>query len=176
MKGRYGSVNKKIIKTKKALRNALNKLRASQRVQDITVARLCREAGINRTTFYKYYSLPNDILKECIDEIYLQAMEGVSLVKNSPSVGIYSLILKLCYMYYENSDIMRYYLESNGNDLLAVQRLFLKEAKNNLPENNTVFISGGVVAIIAQWCRSDFNSSPENIAQILTDFILKLII
>ena len=58
----------RIEKTKKKLRDALKKLSRVQPIDQISVSRLCQEASINRTTFYKYYAVPSDIEKELIDE------------------------------------------------------------------------------------------------------------
>jgi len=170
-------MNKKVLNTKRALRDALCLLMQSQNVQDVTVSQLCREADIDRTTFYKYYSLPSDILNEYVDEIYLQAMEGVSLVKDRLTADeIYSFLLRQCYMYYENSNLMGCYMECNGMNLPNLQRLFVKEAKDLIPEDIDVyFVSGGVNAIITQWLLSDFDTTPESIAQRLTDLILRVI-
>ena len=61
-------MDKRIEKTKEKLRQALGELVRTESIDRISVSALCERAGINRTTFYKYYSVPDDIQQEIIDE------------------------------------------------------------------------------------------------------------
>lgn len=61
--------DRRIIKTKKSLKNSLIQLMASKNVQDITVKELAEKADINRKTFYNYYNSIYDIVSEIEDEI-----------------------------------------------------------------------------------------------------------
>ena len=45
----------RILKTKNKLYKAFISLIDKERIKDITVLELCKEAKVNRTTFYKYY-------------------------------------------------------------------------------------------------------------------------
>ncbi|WP_155715416.1 TetR/AcrR family transcriptional regulator C-terminal domain-containing protein [Clostridium beijerinckii] len=170
-------MNKKILNTKKSLRNALYILTQSKNIQEITVTQLCREAKINRTTFYKYYSLPIDILNEYIEETYLQSIKGVYLLnKNSSMKDRYSYILPLCYFFYKNSEITRYYFENNRNNITLLQRLFIEKIPNNTQDDFVLyFISGGFTGIISHWCFTGFDTKPEIIAQKLSYLIMRLI-
>ena len=66
----------------------------------ITVNEICKQAGVNRSTFYLHYESTNDLLEECIenmnknffnsfDETYKDALNKI---KNA---YFYSLILQL---------------------------------------------------------------------------------
>ena len=59
-KGVFDMVEKKtdrrILKTKRALRESLLYLLKEQPIQKISVSRLCEKSHINRSTFYTYYS------------------------------------------------------------------------------------------------------------------------
>ena len=63
-KGVFNMVEKKtdrrILKTKRALRESLLYLLKEQPIQKISVSRLCEKSDINRSTFYTYYSSPMD--------------------------------------------------------------------------------------------------------------------
>ena len=58
-KGVFDMVEKKtdrrILKTKRALRESLLYLLKEQPIQKISVSRLCEKSDINRSTFYTYY-------------------------------------------------------------------------------------------------------------------------
>ena len=53
--------DRRILKTKRALRESLLYLLKEQPIQKISVSRLCEKSDINRSTFYTYYSNPMDL-------------------------------------------------------------------------------------------------------------------
>ena len=55
-------MDKRIIRTKKKLTNTLLTTLKTKKIKDITVLELCKDANINRTTFYKYYKDVDDLL------------------------------------------------------------------------------------------------------------------
>lgn len=72
--------NQRIILTKRMLKEALLKLMETKSIQKISVSELCKEAGINRVTFYNHYSAPSDILTEMGDEL-ISGMQDASKEK-----------------------------------------------------------------------------------------------
>lgn len=62
-------MDKRIIKTRSKIKSALIALLENADLADITVSRLCERAGINRSTFYVYYSNVSDCFSEISDEI-----------------------------------------------------------------------------------------------------------
>ena len=170
------STNKKILHTKQVLRATLCSLIESKNINDISVSEVCREAKINRTTFYKYYSLPIDIINEFSQEIMEGALRQITMNK-SPATGddFYHMILAIIRMYYENQQIMKIYMEFN-KDLMPMMQRFIKDNNSlELKDSSlTYFIAGGVASIIVQWGRNGFKQSPEEVAKVLTKYILKL--
>jgi len=168
--------NKKIIQTKRALRQALLSLIELKDIHEVTVSEVCREAKINRTTFYKYFSIPLDILVEYVDEICERVF--ISLGKNydfTSESNLYEMMLEICRIYYDNKNIMKIYIECNKTLLPIVQQIFVKHNNMDLIENSKIyFISGGVTAIIFQWSVNDYKQLPEEIANVLTKHILGL--
>lgn len=61
--------NQRIRVSKTMLEEALMRLLREKRVEKVTVYELCQEADINRTTFYKYYGTPRDLLDQVIAEM-----------------------------------------------------------------------------------------------------------
>ncbi|WP_438838952.1 TetR/AcrR family transcriptional regulator [Streptococcus pluranimalium] len=49
-------MDKRVIKTKKAIKDAFVTLRQDKPIEKIYVENLCREALINKSTFYRYYT------------------------------------------------------------------------------------------------------------------------
>ena len=56
--------DRRILKTKKAIYEALVELMQKKKLNSITVTELAAQADINRKTFYTYYSTVNDVLDE----------------------------------------------------------------------------------------------------------------
>lgn len=65
--------NAKIKKTKNALYVTLSNLLCVKDIRDITVIELCKEAGINKSTFYLHYK---DIY-ECAEDFILQIVSPI---------------------------------------------------------------------------------------------------
>ncbi len=55
--------------SRQALRKALLALLEKQELSEITAAQLCREAGVNRSTFYAHYGNMWDVLAELEEEM-----------------------------------------------------------------------------------------------------------
>ncbi|MBO4496300.1 MAG: TetR/AcrR family transcriptional regulator [Clostridiales bacterium] len=56
--------NVRVAMTKQMLLDGLEKCMKRKNIDKITVAELCREAKVNRATFYNHYEMPKDILIE----------------------------------------------------------------------------------------------------------------
>ncbi len=70
---RNSGVDRRIIKTRNALHNAMIELLKTTRLEDMTVTMLCNEAKISRSAFYDHYSVPED----CFNEIAMEMNEKI---------------------------------------------------------------------------------------------------
>lgn len=61
--------DRRVIKTKRAIRNAFAQLVSTKDINDITIKDIADTADINRKTFYNYYSGVYQIVDEIEDEI-----------------------------------------------------------------------------------------------------------
>ncbi|MGN0295033.1 MAG: TetR/AcrR family transcriptional regulator, partial [Lachnospiraceae bacterium] len=68
-------MDKRVIKTKRALFIALSELLREKNIQDITVTDLTRQAGINRKTFYNHFSDVHDVLDDLEHQIVESLIE-----------------------------------------------------------------------------------------------------
>lgn len=73
----------RVVKTRKNIREAFIELRSREPLEKMRVARLCKLALINKTTFYKHYqdiyALSEEIENETIQSIMSSIDPGVSL-------------------------------------------------------------------------------------------------
>ncbi|MFU2206025.1 TetR/AcrR family transcriptional regulator [Streptococcus pluranimalium] len=61
-------MDKRVIKTKKAIKDAFVTLRQDKPIEKIYVENLCREALINKSTFYRYYTDIYDLVEQLQEE------------------------------------------------------------------------------------------------------------
>ena len=61
--------DRRVLKTKKAIRNALAQLLAEKELEEITVKEVADTADINRKTFYNYYAGVHQVIDEIENEI-----------------------------------------------------------------------------------------------------------
>ena len=57
-------MNQRIMLTKKLLKTGLTDMLQTRNIYQISIRELCESAGINRSTFYKYYGSQFDLLTE----------------------------------------------------------------------------------------------------------------
>ncbi len=183
--------HKKIQNTKAALLQALTELSSEMPVEQISVSALCRQAKINRTTFYKYYKIPADVLEEKIRDLVKDCMPSynrttleektsgkTSSEKNvSPETEIYQKVLRSCRTYYDHRELLTLYLNM-GADLLPIFYSTFQHptSLDSVLEDHAMecFASGGVASIIMQWGIQGYRQSPEEIASLLSGFITRI--
>lgn len=71
-------IDRRIIKTKRAISLALFQLLAEKSVDDITITELTTKADINRKTFYLHYSCVQDVADELIGKIEMLFRDALS--------------------------------------------------------------------------------------------------
>ena len=68
--------NRRIAQTRRLLQEGLLRLLEHEKLEQIRVTALCKEAGINRATFYNHYASPVELLREMeqqlADELFLR--------------------------------------------------------------------------------------------------------
>lgn len=63
------TVDKRVIRTDRALKNAFRDLAKTTSYQELTVKKLTETAGINRKTFYLHYDSIEDFMNTFVDEL-----------------------------------------------------------------------------------------------------------
>jgi len=62
-------IDRRVIKSKQALKNALLTLLQHKSFNEITITNIVREADLNRGTFYKHYQYKEEILSELFEDV-----------------------------------------------------------------------------------------------------------
>ena len=170
--------DRRIRKTKKALREALAELMMEKELRNITIRELSDAADVHRATFYTHY---NDIydLYEQLQNAVVEEMGAI--IVGDPTHEYEDLFKSLINYVSDNSKTCRMFLKDRTfNETISG---FLEEkyfdiwqyetGQNEVSEEWRFLIRyhmQGCLAIISRWAESDFTYPKEDI----TDMILKV--
>ena len=171
--------NQRVAISKQLLKAGLLKLLQKKHISKISVSELCQEAEINRTTFYRHYETPNDILMEIASD-YIKEFRNFSSSTNI-SHDLYNEIAQLCRFLYAHADMAKLLIRNNTNDGITkiFQELcddFVGKRKilyKGVPvDDDTLylfssFFSVGMYTLISQWLIEDIAKTPEEIANLI---------
>lgn len=172
--------NQRVVVTKRMLREGLLRLLETKELDKISITELCRESGVNRSTFYRYYALPKDILTEMqnlfAEEIYSSLQRSMTVWEVERLFGYLQ----------ENKEIVKLFLRYNPElewlDFFNhfYQRFALKKslkAFQGLDEESSKllfsFIAGGTYLIVHQWLVEDIPKSPKEVTDIILNIMDK---
>lgn len=88
--------DKRVIRTKKAIKAALFRIMEEKDISSISISELTREANVNRRTFYTHYHSITDILEEIegdLVEALGRLVEGID--RKTPRQSAYDLFIGL---------------------------------------------------------------------------------
>ncbi len=175
--------NQRIALTKKMLQEGLLHLLETKELEKISVTELCREAGINRATFYRHYFVPRDIIFEMQVNFIreLHEMFGRKSVGKKPD----EYLFELCTYLFDKADTVRVFIKHNTEeDFIALINLlvesFIKQdresrAEDELDKESLKLISSGIAGggyfMLREWLMGDINKTPAEIAEIVLRFV-----
>lgn len=171
--------NQRVAISKRLLKASLLKLLQKKHITKISVSELCREAKINRTTFYRHYETPDDVLVEIASD-YIKAFRASSAPSNAPH-DLYNEIVQLCQFIYDHADVVKLLIKNNTNE--GITRIF-QELSNDFVGKRKIlyrgapvdsdtlrlfggFFSSGIYTLIGRWLLEDIPKTPEEIANLI---------
>lgn len=179
--------DRRVIKTKKAIRNAFIKLLAQKDYNEITIKNIADEADVDRKTVYNYYSgiyeireeLENDLIKlldEATQKINfkqhisnpLEIFEILTDIINS-NLELYSNLFKLEAKSYIVRKIMKSLIIRVKQELQSLPYEKLDEKKLDLVAQ---FITSGMVAAYQYWFNSNRLQPLEELSKEVGELVL----
>lgn len=167
-------MDKRIVNTKKKLTDTLLVLLKNKKIRNITVLELCKEANINRTTFYKYYKDVDDLLLQIEESLLEELKEYIINIKRNYLISYTSKIIETVS---EHKDIYARLLSENGDHTFLRRILgmvynqsmdewehLLKKATRNDLEKIYNFIVDGTIGIVEEWIRNDCQEEPNTVS------------
>jgi len=172
--------DKRVIKTKRGLRDAFIRLLLEKGYDAISIQDIATEAEAARVTFYRHYSNKEELLIDCIDEIYENVARHIGKKKDGESRQGYSQILNYYEQIHEDGKIYRLLANSQAGHLLIKRLIELfaekirRQIEARLPEEQlrvpleiiTHHIASAQVGLANWWMENDQPYTPEYMAQV----------
>lgn len=184
-------IDRRILRSRKAIVEAFDRLLETQDLNQITVSAIAREANIDRKTFYVHFGTIDGLLdalaEERVDEI-LDAMEeaigdaspydGLGLAVGRffeiANIVVRTKLVDNCIRKksFPVDELIARVIEPFGRKLLerGVRVVNLPEP---LMEYYLSFIFGGIISSYRTWLRSDRSVPIEEVSRVSNDLILR---
>lgn len=175
--------DKRVKKTKKLLYQALVTLLNEQPLEKITVSDICRNANINRNTFYYHYAsvqeLYHDVLENVLQDIRNSILDDQGkqlssqelrddLANRCRVLGKHAEILRLLMIDHTDAAFQQALLDINH---VRYEQSILEESHGKARDAQVRFvldyIHKGSIAVMCAWIREGMQQTPEEIADLL---------
>lgn len=201
MKGE--TLDRRIRKTRRMIRQCLTELLKTKRIQDITVREISEKADINRGTFYLHYRDIFDLMEQIENELLEELEDVLNHFKASDLLSNPALVFtRVFHLVKENSDMVSILIGQNG-DINFVNRLkdivrekCLKDwmelfrpgagggrqtsrsSQNTLLDDSAFeayysFTVTGCIGLVQYWLDSGLKETPEQLASLVEQIISK---
>ena len=174
-------VDRRVLKTKRAIRNAFAKLMAEKDINDITIIELAETADINRKTFYNYYSGVYQVVEDIEQDILKSYEVLLGNVEFKQSMNVpYTLFERFSRLINMDPEFFGYLLSMNGNIALITRimtllkdktrevmtaRLDIEEYKADIMIG---FVLSGMLSVYQHWLASDRKVPLEEVSDIIS--------
>lgn len=176
--------DKRVIRTKKSIKNALFKIMESKDISSITISELTNEANVNRRTFYTHYRNITDILDEVEGELVtaLKAL-GDKYDPNDFEKSTYNLFIGLDKLISEDFDYyfhlvrvdmrgmlmsrLKTVIKSTAEDILS----HITKTKGSNAASVAAFIAGGFFNLYIEWHYNNNGMTLEEAARVASRMV-----
>lgn len=174
-------IDRRVLKTKKAIRNAFAKLLSTKEVNQITVTDIADAADINRKTFYSYYSGVYAVMEEIENEIlssFATAIEDLDLTQALQDP--YEVFIRLTAVISRDLEFYSHLMQTNSSNSLTMKLVtMLKQrfkatfgAHLNVNEKALDMLLdytlAGMLKVYQEWFNSERTESIEEMSKKLS--------
>ncbi len=171
--------DRRIKKTKAALKLALVKMLLEHDLSEISVSKLSEQADINRGTFYLHYQTVPDLFKEIEDEILNDFYKMVQEHDSDPS-SIINILDAIFNYIVEHADLLVAFLHTDQTKFLqrAVESLKPQTKSGwiqlfgDLPENKYeyyyCFLTNGAIEVVRKWVLNGMKEDVKEMVDIVS--------
>ena len=167
----------------RAIRSALFTLLDTKPLDSITITDICREADVNRGTFYKYYRDVYDLLEKTEDD-FIEKIHRLIDQSRAQDFSISDFFTEIFRILSENKELMQISKTKQFTDrftqkilifVLPQLNALIAEADPTASQEQIHFLSdyimGGCTRVVADWIEGDMQIPTERLEGYLTGFI-----
>ncbi|MBQ7874046.1 MAG: TetR/AcrR family transcriptional regulator [Oscillospiraceae bacterium] len=154
---------------------ALAEIMNTKPFHQITVAEVCKKAGVSKNTFYRHFENLSDIIYRSIGEINNRLVEKTYATE---SHSINDFITLVCNTWYENRLIYKGFTQ---DEVIYIIRGYIKKDIMEMYEKFGIrnsddglffeFFSTVFCMFLKWWSSRDFSETPEEIAKNIKDYL-----
>lgn len=177
--------NQRIVITKRMLKESMLKILKEKELDTINVTELCREAGVNRATFYRHYEIPRDVLVEIQQDLFRELRQKISLPETLGDIRY--VVEQLCIYMNDHQELLRILVQNNSDTDFAnfINDAYLELAKDyghmaalkKLSQEDiqfmTLYSAGGSYFVLRSWIMGSFKKSPQEMADYVYSLFTK---
>ena len=178
--------DRRVIKTKKAIKNAFARLLSQKDINDITISDIAALADINRKTFYNYYAGVYEVVDEIENELINRLDSVLTEIDFTNNVNRpYMLFEKLTSIVNEDMDFFGHLLSMKSNvslitklvDMLKMKSKAVMKKYTDMEESRLdlmlEFMVSGMVAVYQKWFNSDRRQPVEELSAEINLLVFK---
>ena len=171
--------NRRVRMTKRLMKEALLELLEHQELISISVTAICKTADVHRSTFYKYYSDPADLLEEIEQDFLDRIPAPPPLLDQHNQKTLFSATTDFFDYIKDNKKTFQIlFSDSSGNSFSARLVEFLCNGyvtvgnySDELSSRFTrIYIANGTVGMMREWVKADFPVSSQTLAEMMYYF------
>ena len=152
-----GGVDKRIVKSKNAIRAAFKELVQVKDMADITISELTEKAGVTRSTFYMYYDSVGAVRND-IENVILAHIEKIMSEANlvQSMLNPYPLLYAITNEINKYDEYNRYILSSNnsGELLDKLKKLVIDAFVSTMQKNTQIHVNVAKAKYVAAFCTA----------------------
>ncbi len=181
MEKKGNTLDRRVVRTKKAIRTAFAKLLSEKDINDITVSDIAELADINRKTFYHYYSGIYKVIDEIENDIVNEFSAFLGEINFKEAIdNPYAIFEKLTTIINMDMDFYGHFFAANSNTHIIekIVRLLKEKTKSAMIaqtaadeqtiETALTYSLYGMIAVFHNWFNSDRKQSIEEISAIIS--------
>lgn len=177
-------IDRRIVKTKRAISLALFQILAEKGVDDITITELTTKADINRKTFYLHYARVQDVTDEMIENLKTVLADALACALDEDNAFAPALFFAhIKSKINDQPELFRAFAAENTS-LFFIRALSAHtiDALMNVYRNYTdksdaalraslIFLANGALNVYLDWARTPSALSLDEVTEIATRFV-----
>ena len=175
--------SRRVRMTKHIMKDALLDLMAHKNIASISVTAICNSADVNRSTFYKYYKDPTELLHD-VEQDFLDEIPTPPDILDQTNQKTLLDATADFFDYIQNNKKMIRVLFSDPYNGTFTTRLVEHLLNGYIPVDENadeltahftqLYIANGTVGMMREWVNSDFPISNEKIAEMMYSISKKI--